>query len=66
VPKSTSAASDLDLICYLRAIPDSRMRGGVRIPAWCLLLAVLGLELCRPPSDSAFRHFLRQVVVAAL
>jgi len=67
VPKSTSAATDLDLICQFRAIPDPRMRRGVRIPAWyLLLLAVLSLELCRPPSNSAFRHFLRQVVVAAL
>ena len=29
---------DLDLISYLRSIPDARMRRGVRIPAWYLLL----------------------------
>jgi hypothetical protein len=44
VPESASAATDLDLISFLRAIPDARMRRGVRIPAWYLLLvAVLGI-----------------------
>ena len=83
--ESVSGATDLDLISYLQAIPDARMRRGVRIPAWYLLLvavlgilsrcqslrdlerfairhhsvltAALGLELRRPPSDSAFRYF---------
>ena len=42
--KSASAATDLDLISYLKAIPDARMRRGVRFPAWYLLLvAVLGI-----------------------
>ena len=42
--QSVSAATDLDLISYLKAIPDARMRRGVRIPAWYLLLvAVLGI-----------------------
>ena len=91
---SASAATDLDLISHLKAIPDARMRRGVRIPAWYLLLVAvlgilsrcqslrdlerfairhhgvlteaLGLELRRPPSDSAFRYFFRQVDVAAL
>jgi hypothetical protein len=31
VPQSVSAATDLDLISYLKAIPDARMRRGVRI-----------------------------------
>ena len=81
MPESASAATDLDLISYLNAIPDARMRRGVRIPAWYLLLVAvlgilsrcqslrdlerfairhhgvlteaLGLELRRPPSDSA-------------
>jgi hypothetical protein len=94
VPESLSAATDLDLISYLKAIPDARMRRGVRISAWYLLLvAILGilsrcqslrdlerfairhhsvlsesldLGLRRPPSDSAFRYFFRQVDVAAL
>ena len=92
--ESASAATDLDLISYLKAIPDARMRRGVRIPAWYLLLVAvlgilsrcqslrdlerfairhhdvltdaLGLELRRPPSDSAFRYFFQQVDVAAL
>ena len=42
--ESASAATDLDLISFLKAIPDARMRRGVRIPAWYLLLvAVLGI-----------------------
>jgi len=94
VPQSVSAATDLDLISYLKAIPDVRMRRAVRIPAWYLLLVAvlgilskceslrdlerfarrhhavlnetLGLELKRPPSDSAFRYFFLQVDVAAV
>jgi len=93
VPPSVSAATDLDLISFLKAIPDARMRRGVRMPAWYLLLVALlgilckceslrdlerfarrhhtvlteslGIDLKRPPSDSAFRHFL-QVDVAAV
>ena len=94
VPETASAATDLDLISFLQAIPDARMRRGVRIPAWYLLLVAvlgilsgcqslrdlerfsrrrhgvltksLGLELQRPPSDSAFRYFFLQVDVEAL
>ena len=44
MPEDLSAATDLDLISVLRAIPDPRMRRGLRIPAWSLLLvAVLGI-----------------------
>jgi hypothetical protein len=44
VPEGGAAATDLDLISYLSAIPDQRMRRGVRFPAWYLLLvAVLGI-----------------------
>jgi len=75
--------TDLYLFSFLKAIPDARMRRGIRIPAWYLLLLVavleilsrcqslrdlerfairhhsvlteaLGIELRRPPSDSAF------------
>ena len=94
MPQIASAATDLDLISYLRAIPDARMRRGVRIPAWYLLLVAvlgilsrceslrdlerfarrhhsvltesLGIELRRPPSDSAFRYFFLQVDVTAV
>jgi len=102
VPETALPATDLDLISFLRAIPDARMRRGIRIPAWYLLLVAvlgilircqslrdlerysfgegfayairhhsvlceaLGIELRRPPSDSAFRYFFRQVDVAAL
>ncbi|WP_255000765.1 transposase family protein [Cyanobium sp. Alchichica 3B3-8F6] len=59
--ESVSAATDLDLISYLRSIPDARMRRGVRFPAWYLLLvAVLGiLSGCRSLRDLerfAIRH----------
>jgi len=55
VPETELPATDLDLISFLKAIPDARMRRGIRIPAWYLLLvAVLGIDLRRPPSDSAF------------
>jgi hypothetical protein len=53
VPDSASPATDLDLISYLKAIPDARMRRGVRIPSWYLLLvAVLGiLSKCKSLRD---------------
>ena len=38
MPDSIYTTSDLDLISVLRAIPDGRMRRGIRIPAWYLLL----------------------------
>jgi hypothetical protein len=102
VPETSLPATDLDLISFLKAIPDARMRRGIRIPAWYLLLVAvlgilsgcqslrdlerysfgeglayairhhsvlgeaLGIELRRPPSDSSFRYFFRQVDVAAL
>jgi len=61
VLESASAANDLDLISYLRSIPDARMRRGVRFPAWYLLLvAVLGiLSGCQSLRDLerfAIRH----------
>jgi hypothetical protein len=44
VLENVSATTDLDLISYLKAIPEVSMRWGVRIPAWYLLLvAVLGI-----------------------
>ena len=59
--ESAYAATDLDLISYLRSIPDARMRRGVRFPAWYLLLvAVLGiLSGCQSLRDLerfAIRH----------
>ena len=61
MPETGPAATDLDLISYLKAIPDSRMRRGVRIPAWCLLLvSVLGIlsgcESLRDLERFARRH----------
>ncbi len=59
--ESASAATDLDLITYLRSIPDARMRRGVRFPAWYLLLvAVLGIlsgcQRLRDLERIAIRH----------
>jgi hypothetical protein len=61
VLESASSATDLDLIHYLRAIPDARMRRVVRFLAWYLLLvAVLGiLSGCQSLRDLelfAIRH----------
>ena len=61
MPQSVSAATDLDLISFLKAIPDARMLRGVRIPAWYLLLvAVLGIlskcESLRDLERFARRH----------
>jgi len=44
VPDTTAASTNLAEISYLKAIPDARMRRGVRFSAWYLLLvAVLGI-----------------------
>jgi hypothetical protein len=53
VLESASAAANLDLISYFKAIPDVRMRRGVRIPAlYLLLVAVLGiLSRCQSLRD---------------
>jgi len=61
VPASPSVPTHLDLISYFRAIPDARMRRGVRISAWYqLLVAVLGnLSRCQSRRDLerfAIRH----------
>jgi hypothetical protein len=94
LPKAALPATDLNLVCFLKAIPDARMWCGIRIPAWCLLLVAvlrilsrcqslrdlerfairhhrvlteaLDIDRRRPPTDSAFRDFFRQVDVAAL
>lgn len=40
--QSFSSESDLELISFLKVIPNTRMLHGVRIPAWYLLqVAVL-------------------------
>jgi len=53
VPEAAFPATDLDLISYLRSIPDARTRRGVRFPAWYLLLvAALGtLSGCQSLRD---------------
>ena len=61
VPETASAATDLDLISFLKAIPDARMRRGARLPAWYLLLTVNmgtlgGFESLRDLERFARRH----------
>jgi len=61
VLKSVSSATDLDLISYLKAIPDAWIRRGVRISAWYLMfVAMLGiLSRCQSLRDLerfAIRH----------
>ena len=57
---SASAATDLDLISYLKAIPDARMRRGVRIPAWYLLLLAVLRILSRCQSLRDLERFARR------
>ncbi|MFN9546271.1 MAG: transposase family protein [Cyanobacteriota bacterium] len=51
--ETPATPTHLDLISFLRAIPDTRMRRGIRIPAWYfLLVAVLGiLSRCKSLRD---------------
>lgn len=58
---AATAANDLDLISFLKAIPDTRMRRGIQMPAWNMLqVAVLGIlskcESLRDPERFARRH----------
>ena len=71
--KSLSSADDqdapADLISFLKAIPDSRYRRGVRYPQWYLLLVtVLGiLSDCRSSRDlEAFAKRHREALNQAL
>ena len=84
MPKIDSAATNRDLISFLKAFPNARMRRNPRIQAWYLIVAelgilskceslldlarftrrhhgnlanALGIDLKRPPSDSAFCYF---------
>ena len=59
----------VDLISFLKAIPDGRYRRGVRYPQWFLLLvAVLGiLSDCRSSRDlEAFAKRHREALNQAL
>jgi hypothetical protein len=61
--ESLAAATDLDLISLLRAIPDIRMRRGIRNPTWYFLfVTVLGiLGSCQSLRDLerfAIRHHI--------
>ena len=40
MPETALPATDFDLISFLKAIPDARMRLRIRIPAWCQGLIV--------------------------
>lgn len=40
-PDSATPAAASDLINSLKALPDCRMRRGIRFPQWWMLLAVL-------------------------
>ena len=53
MPQRRAAASDRDLIGFLRAIPDAGIGRGIRIRAWCLILvSVLGiLNSCQSLRD---------------
>ena len=62
-------SADADLISFLKAIPDSRYRRGVRYPQWYLLLVtVLGiLSDCRSSRDlEAFAKRHREALNQAL
>jgi hypothetical protein len=53
LPEPSPANASADLISFLKALPDGRMRRGVRFPQWFLLLvAVLGiLSRCQSLRD---------------
>jgi hypothetical protein len=72
-PATTPAAAS-DLIRFLKALPDCRMRRGIRFPQWWMLLVailavlsgqgpLLGTDFGKSPSDSTFRLLLAQLDV---
>jgi hypothetical protein len=61
LPEPSPANASADLISFLQAIPEGRMRRGVRFPQWFLLLvAVLGIlsgcQSLRELERFAIRH----------
>jgi hypothetical protein len=64
VSGSAVAVSDLGLISILRSIPDPRMRRGVRIPSWILLLVPEMGILSRCQSLRDLERYLEQLVVS--
>ncbi len=63
-PPLQSSAAATDLISFLKALPDCRMRRGVRFPQWWMLLvailailsnqgSLLGMERFAKPQASA-------------
>lgn len=61
MPETALPATDFDLISFLKEIPDARIRRGIRIPAWYLLLVtVLGIksrcQILRDLDRFAIRH----------
>ena len=61
-PLETPAAAT-DLISFLKALPDCRMRRGIRFPQWWMLL---GTDFGNSPSDATFRLLRRRPVDASL
>ena len=66
MPETTLPTTDVVLISFLKVIPDARMRRGIPIPAWYLLLVVVGKPepfpepvgsgaLCHPPPCCSYR-----------
>ena len=60
MPQSVSAATDLVLISFFKAIPDTRMQRGIRIPAWYSLLVVVLVILSKCENLHDLEHFARR------
>ena len=60
MPQAVSAVTNLDLISYIKAIPDARMWRGVRIPAWYLLLMAVLRILSKCESLRDLERFSRR------
>lgn len=53
MPESTAATNDIDLINYLKSIPDARMRRCIRFPIWYLLMFAVR-DIMGLPDPSVF------------
>jgi hypothetical protein len=57
IAQHENPAAATDLISFLKALPDCRLRRGIRFPRWWLLLVVILAILSNPGSLMGMERF---------
>ena len=57
---ATTPAVGSDLICFLKVLPDCRMRRGIRFPQWCMLLVEILAILINQGSLVGMERFAKR------